>query len=52
MVVDKFLDMPLEYVGYEHFLVKTDVFSFGVLVLEIAGRRTRNFVTLANALIF
>jgi len=34
--------MPPEYAGYGHFSVKTDVFSFGVLVLEIvSGKKNK-----------
>ncbi|KAL4654759.1 hypothetical protein ACB092_01G402800 [Castanea dentata] len=34
--------MPPEYAGYGHFSVKTDVFSFGVLVLEImSGKKSK-----------
>ena len=36
--------MPPEYAGYGHFSVKTDVFSFGVLVLEImSGKKNKEF---------
>ncbi|XP_075652377.1 G-type lectin S-receptor-like serine/threonine-protein kinase At4g27290 [Castanea sativa] len=34
--------MPPEYAGYGHFSVKTDVFSFGVLVLEIVSGKKNN----------
>ena len=34
--------MPPEYVGYGNFSVKTDVFSFGALVLEIvSGKKSK-----------
>ena len=34
--------MPPEYAGYGQFSVKTDVFSFGVLVLEIvSGKKSK-----------
>lgn len=36
--------MPPEYAGYGHFSVKTNVFSFGVLVLEIiSGKKNKEF---------
>ncbi|GKB19856.1 kinase RLK-Pelle-DLSV family protein [Tanacetum coccineum] len=38
--------MPPEYIIHGHFSVKTDVYSFGVLVLEIvAGQRNHSFQT-------
>ena len=45
--------MSPKYARYEHFSVKTNFFSFGVLVLEImSGKKNKGFVTQANALIF
>lgn len=36
--------MPPEYAVYGSFSVKSDVFSFGVIVLEIvSGRKSREF---------
>ncbi|KAK7401328.1 hypothetical protein VNO78_12721 [Psophocarpus tetragonolobus] len=36
--------MPPEYALHGHFSIKSDVFSFGVIVLEIiSGRKNRNF---------
>ena len=36
--------MPPEYTVRGHFSVKSDVFSFGVIILEIAsGKRNREF---------
>lgn len=35
--------MPPEYVKHGHFSIKSDVFSFGVLVLEIVSGRKRSF---------
>lgn len=36
--------MPPEYVLHGHFSVKSDIFSFGVLVLQIVSGRKRSFV--------
>ena len=36
--------MPPEYVMRGHFSVKSDIFSFGVLVLEIVSGRKRTFI--------
>ncbi|PWA76602.1 cysteine-rich RLK (RECEPTOR-like protein kinase) 26 [Artemisia annua] len=42
-----------EYILHGHFSVKTDVFSFGVLLLEIvAGQRNHGFQTIQNLLSF
>jgi len=36
--------MPPEYALHGHFSIKSDVFSFGVMVMEIiSGRKNRNF---------
>ena len=36
--------MPLEYAFHEQFSVKSDVFSFGVIVLEmVAGQKSNSF---------
>ncbi|CAL5402886.1 unnamed protein product [Camellia sinensis] len=44
-VVGTYGYMPPEYAVHGHFSVKSDVFSFGVLVLEIvSGKRNRGFV--------
>ncbi|XP_044461362.1 putative cysteine-rich receptor-like protein kinase 16 [Mangifera indica] len=43
-IVGTFGYMPPEYVYYGHFSVKSDVFSFGVLVLEIiTGQKINSF---------
>ena len=43
--------MSPEYAGYGQFSVKSDVFSFGVLVLEIvSGKRNRGFCHLDDNL--
>ncbi|XP_044461360.1 putative receptor-like protein kinase At4g00960 [Mangifera indica] len=43
-IVGTFGYMPPEYVHYGHFSVKSDVFSFGVLVLEIiTGQKINSF---------
>ena len=40
-----------EYAGYGYFLVKTDVFSFGVLVLEIvSGKKNKEFCNSSQCL--
>lgn len=43
-VVGTFGYMPPEYVMRGHFSVKSDIFSFGVLVLEIVSGRKRTFI--------
>ncbi|CAL5405723.1 unnamed protein product [Camellia sinensis] len=44
-VVGTYGYMPPEYAVHGHFSVKSDVFSFGVLVLEVvSGKRNRGFV--------
>lgn len=35
--------MPPEYIKHGKFSIRSDVFSFGVLVLEIVSGRTRSF---------
>lgn len=43
--------MPPEYVVHGHFSMKSDVFSFGVIILEIvSGRRNRGFSDPENLL--
>ena len=43
--------MSPEYAGHGQFSIKSDVFSFGVLVLEIvSGKRNRGFCHLDNHL--
>ena len=43
--------MPPEYAGYGHFSVKTDVFSFGVLVLEIvSGKKNKELCNFGQRL--
>lgn len=43
--------MPPEYAKYGHFLVKTYVFSFGVLVLEIvSGKKNKEFCNFGQCL--
>ncbi|XP_028797564.1 G-type lectin S-receptor-like serine/threonine-protein kinase SD1-1 [Neltuma alba] len=43
--------MPPEYAVHGHFSIKSDVFSFGVIVLEIiSGKKNREFSDLENFL--
>ncbi|CAA0826542.1 Cysteine-rich receptor-like protein kinase 29 [Striga hermonthica] len=44
IIVGTYGYMPPEYVMHGHFSVKTDVFSFGVLVLEIMSGHRNGFV--------
>lgn len=37
--------MPPEYAVHGHFSIKSDIFSFGVIILEIvSGKKNRDFV--------